>query len=208
VDRNRLYGFVRGILRLFGLAYFRMESVGDENLAASGPMLLVCNHASNLDPPFVGTTARRHMHFLAKEELFNIPLFGPFIARINAHPINRVGVDRRALRECQEILSGGGALVIFPEGTRTRDGKLQEAKPGGAMIAAQAQVPIVPVYIEGSFEALPRGRWFPRPKKVRVHYGKPFNAADAMKGAGRRERYEALSAEMMRRIAQLEPRRA
>ncbi len=204
---NLLYGVVRAILRLFGLAYFRMESTGDENISAPGPMLLVCNHASNLDPPFVGTTARRQMHFLAKEELFQVPLFGPFIRRINAHPINRGGVDRRALRECQDILAGGEVLVVFPEGTRTTDGRLQEAKPGAAMIAAQAQVPIVPVYIEGSFEALPRGVSFPRPRKVRVHYGKPFSAADAMKGDSKRERYEALSAEMMRRIAELEPRR-
>ena len=184
MDRNRLYGFVRGILRLFGLAYFRMESVGDENLAASGPMLLVCNHASNLDPPFVGTTARRHMHFLAKAGAVQYSPLRPVHRPDQRAPINRGGVDRRALRECQEILSGGGVLVIFPEGTRTRDGNCRRRSRGGAMIAAQAQVPIVPVYIEGSFEALPRGRWFPRPKKVRVHYGKPFNAAERNEGCG------------------------
>jgi 1-acyl-sn-glycerol-3-phosphate acyltransferase len=207
VPRNWAYTVVRGVLRLAGLAYFRMEATGHDNIPAKGGALLVSNHASNLDPPLVATNARRHMHFLAKEELFESRIFGGLCRKLQAHPINRGGVDRRALRECLDILSAGEILVVFPEGTRTPDGTLQEAKPGVAMIAAQAQVPVVPVYIEGSFGAMPRGVSFPRPRKVRVHYGRPFDAADAMRGEGKRERYEALTAEMMRRIAELAPRR-
>ncbi len=201
------YRIVRAFLRVIARAYFRISEVGPENIPLTGPAIVASNHASNLDPPLAAVTCHRELHFLAKEELFRVPLFSRLIWALNARPINRGGVDRKALRECADILKAGGVLVIFPEGTRTRDGNLQEAKPGAAMIAAQAGVPIVPAYIDGSFAAMPRKGGFPRPARVTVYYGKPFLPEEAGGDpADKRARYEALANMMMARIAELRPK--
>ena len=200
---NLFYYFVQTVFSIAGSLWFRLDVVGMENLPREGGLLVVCNHASNLDPPVVGCKLPREGHFLAKEELFH-GLFGKICSALNAHPINRAGMDRKALRTCTDVLKSGGMLVIFPEGTRTRDGELQPAKSGAAMIAAQAGVPICPLYIDGTFNALPRGVSFPRRVKVRLHIGKPFSPQDALGDSeNKRGKYEALSDAMMAHIAEL-----
>ncbi|MCX7718013.1 MAG: 1-acyl-sn-glycerol-3-phosphate acyltransferase, partial [Candidatus Sumerlaeaceae bacterium] len=127
------------------------------------------------------------------------------------HPIRREGIDRKALRGVLEVLRQGNTLIIFPEGTRTPDGSLQEGKPGVAMIAAQAGAPIVPVFIDGSFRAMPRGAAWPRPVKVQIYFGQPFppDFSDPEDGATpRRGRYDRLAAEIMERIRQTAPDRS
>ena len=199
-----LYLLVWSVIKVLSHLLFRLGVRGRDNVPKTGGVLLVANHVSNLDPPLVAVSLWRPCHVLAKEELFRVPVLGWIIARINAHPIRRGGVDRQALREGVEIMTGGNILLLFPEGTRSRDGNLQEAKPGAAMIAVQANVPIVPVYVDGSFRSMPRGAAFPRPVKIRVFFGEPFMPADAMPAEGdKRVRYEALAAEMMARIARL-----
>ena len=203
---GRFYGFTRGVLAAISRTWLRHEIHGEENVPADGPALLVANHASNLDPPIAVILLRREVHFLAKEELFRVPLLGTAIRHLNAHPVRRGGVDRQALRECASVLASGGLLLLFPEGTRTRDGALQEAKTGAGMIALQAGVPVVPVYIDGTFDAMRRGMWFPRPRKVRVSYGRPFDPALVMGDLPKREGYARVADEMMRRIGELMPR--
>lgn len=198
------YRIVRALIRFVARILFRLEAVGSENIPSEGGCLLVSNHASNLDPPLIAVCVPRACHTLAKRELFDVPLLGWAIRRLYAHPIDRAGVDRRALKECIDILKGGNVLLLFPEGTRTRDGQLQQAKAGAAMIAMQADVPIVPVYIEGTYEALPRGKGWPRLRKIRVHFAPPFHPQEIVaEGGEKRKAYDSLAQEMMARIEQV-----
>lgn len=202
-----LYWFIRLLIRVAARILLRFEVHGVDLLPTSGGFLLVANHASNLDPPLIAAALSRPCHTLAKRELFDVPVLGWLIRRLHAHPIQRGGVDRRALRECLELLRRGDILLLFPEGTRTRDGELQTGKAGAAMLAAQAQVPIVPAYIDGTFRALPRGAKRLRFAKIRVYFGKPFAVSQVVPAPTEgRQAYDLLAVEIMRRIAELAPR--
>ena len=181
---------------------FRLEVHGREQVPAAGPLLLVSNHVSLLDPPIVGGASPRDLHFMAKEELFGIPLLGWLIRRLNARPVKRDGSDGRALKTALRLLREGRALLVFPEGTRGVEGRLGEGKPGVGMLAVMSGATVVPVHVSGSGRALPAGRVVPRPAKVRVRFGPPlhFKAAGAEE---RKERYREATREMMRAIAQL-----
>jgi len=194
------------ILRLLALGLarllFRIEARGIGHVPRSGPALIAANHSSVLDPPIVAAAAPRPLHFLAKAELFSIPLFGRLISAVNARPVRRAGADPAALRAALRILQAGQALLIFPEGTRGDEGTLREAKPGAGMLAVLSKTPVVPTYIEGSGRALPRGRWLPCLTKVRVSFGPPLSF-DGDDGAGRKERYHEASRAMMAAIARV-----
>jgi 1-acyl-sn-glycerol-3-phosphate acyltransferase len=197
-----LYGICKpvavGILRLL----FRLEVRGIEHVPADGPLLIVSNHSSLLDPPIVGGACPRPLTFMAKAELFRIPGFGEFIRRLGASPVRREGADPSALRMAQRVLANGGALLVFPEGTRGPEGVLREAKPGAALLAVQSGAAVVPVYVRGSGRAWPRGRRLPRPAKVVVTFGAPLRFQRAV-GADRKACYEAASRQMMTAIAEL-----
>lgn len=197
-----LYTIVR--LLALGLArlLFRIEARGIGHVPRSGPALIVANHSSVLDPPIVAAAAPRPLHFLAKAELFSIPLFGRLISAVNARPVRRATADPAALRAALRILQAGQALLIFPEGTRGDEGALREGKPGAGMLAVLSGAPVVPAYIEGSGLALPRGRWLPRRTKICVTFGPPFTFS-ANGGPGRKERYREASRQMMAAIARL-----
>ncbi len=197
-----LYGALKSFAVALMRLAFRLEISGREHVPAAGPLLLVSNHVSLLDPPLVGGAAPRELYFLAKEELFGIPLFGRLIRALNARPVKRDGSDSRALKAALRLLAEGRALLIFPEGTRGVEGRLGEGKPGAGMLAVMSGAPVVPVYVSGSGRALPAGRSVPRPAKVRVRFGPAlhFKAAD---DEARKERYREASREMMRAIAQL-----
>jgi len=181
---------------------FRLEVRGREHVPSSGPLLVVSNHVSVLDPPFVGGAAPRDLYFLAKEELFAIPLLGWLITQLNARPVKRDGSDTRALKMALRLLAEGRALLMFPEGTRGAEGSLREGKPGVGMLAVMSGAPVVPVYVSGTGRALPRGRSVPRLAKVRVTFG-PALHFKAGAGDRRKERYGEAAQEMMRAITQL-----
>jgi 1-acyl-sn-glycerol-3-phosphate acyltransferase len=190
--------FAVGVMRLgFGL-----RARGTEHVPMTGKALFVSNHSSFLDSPLVGGASPRTLHFMAKAELFGIPLFGRLIRALNARPVRREGGDAGALRTGLRVLEDGQALLVFPEGTRGPEGTLREGKPGAGMLAVLSGAPVVPVYIEGSGRAWPRGRRFPRPARVTVTFGKPLHFAPA--GAKeRKEYYAAAGREMMAAIAAL-----
>jgi 1-acyl-sn-glycerol-3-phosphate acyltransferase len=144
----------------------------------------------------------RQLTYLAKAELFDVPGFGGLIRRLGAQPLRRQGADPSALRTAQRVLQGGGALLVFPEGTRGDEGVLREAKPGAALLAIQTGAAVVPAYVHGSGRALPRGRWLPRPAKVRVTFGAPLTFPKAT-GRDRKAQYEEASRQMMAAIARL-----
>ena len=202
-----LYAILKPIAVALMRVLFRLEAVGRELVPATGPVLIVSNHVSVLDPPLVGGAAPRPVCFMAKEELFRIPLFGRLIHALNARPVRRDGSDMRALKSSLALLREGRALLVFPEGTRGVEGEPpRPGKPGVGMLAVLSGAPVVPVYVSGSGAALPRGRAVPRPHKVRVTFGPPLVFKPEGKTAGddgRKEAYREAAQEMMRAIAQL-----
>src|SRR5919108_5256603 len=197
-----LYDVVKPVAMVVMKVLFRVEAHGTEHVPASGAVVLVANHSSFLDPPLVGGVAPRPLTFLAKAELFDVPGLGPLIRRLNAKPLKREGADTTALRTAHRVLQDGGALLVFPEGTRGDEGVLRPAKPGAALLAMQTGAPVVPVYISGSGAAWPRGRRLPRPAKGVVTFGAPLSFTRAT-GADRKEQYEEASRRMMAAIARL-----
>ena len=197
-----LYAICKPIVVVIMKLLFRLEARGTEHVPATGPFLIVANHSSFLDPPLVGGMTPRRLTFLAKAELFRVPVFGALIRRLGSQPLRRDGGDVAALRTAQRVLQDGGALLVFPEGTRGDEGVLRPAKPGAALLAMQTGVPVVPAYVRGSGRAWPRGQRLPRPAKVVVTFGPPLSFARPT-GADRKAQYEAASRRMMAAIAEL-----
>src|SRR2546428_3079164 len=171
---SRPYACVKPVVAVLMRLFFRVEVKNPEHVPLAGAVLLVANHSSLLDPPLVGGVVPRQLSFLAKAELFRIPLFGPLIRRLNARPVRREGPDPGALRMALRVLEEDGALLIFPEGTRGAEGVLRPAKAGAGMLAVKSGAPVVPVYISGSGRAWPRGQRLFRPAKVTVAFGPPL----------------------------------
>jgi 1-acyl-sn-glycerol-3-phosphate acyltransferase len=200
-----LYAVLKPIAVALMRLLFRVEGRGMEHVPAEGPVLIVANHSSVLDPPLVGGMCPRQLTFLAKAELFRIPGLGGLIRRLGAQPLRREGADPSALRTAQRVLAEGKALLVFPEGTRGEEGTLREAKPGAALLAVQSGATVVPAYVSGSGRAWPRGRRLPRPAKVVVTFGTPLRFQRAT-GAERKAQYEIASRQMMAAIADLRDR--
>lgn len=160
-----LYRLGRVLFRLFFAVCYRWEVVGKEHIPDRGPVVICPNHIHNLDPPLVGSAIDRKVHFMAKEELFRIPILAPIIRRLGAFPVRRGASDRKAFKRAVEILQEGKVLAIFPEGTRSRNGRLGKAHPGAALIALKGNADVVPAAIIGPY------RFF---GKVRIVFGPPF----------------------------------
>jgi len=197
-----LYEILKPLVVLLMRAWFGLRVRGAEHIPSSGPALIVSNHQSILDPPVIGGAARRQIYFLAKAELFRIPLVGWLFRALHARPVRREGSDPRALRTAALLLEEGKALLVFPEGTRSLDGRLGKGKPGVGMLAVTSGAPVVPAYVSGTLEALPKGAAWPRRSQVSVSFG-PALHFKAPISVGRKERYREATEEMMRGIAQL-----
>ena len=197
-----LYEILKPLVVLLMRAWFRLRVRGAEHIPSSGPALIVSNHQSILDPPVIGGAARRQIYFLAKAELFQIPLFGWLFRALHARPVRREGSDPGALRTAALLLEEGKALLVFPEGTRSLDGRLGRGKPGVGMLAITSGAPVVPAYVSGTLEALPKGAAWPRRSQVSVSFG-PALHFKAPISSGRKERYREAAEEIMRGIAQL-----
>ena len=180
------------------------EVKGREQIPPTGGLVVASNHISFWDPPLIGAVLPREVHFLAKEELFANPVFGALIRSYNAIPIRRGMVDLSGMARAVETLRRGEALLLFPEGTRMRDGRLHPARPGVGMMAVNADVPIVPCYISGS--SRPRGWWL-RTSRVRVSFG-PARKWQDLAGPGAdltpgRALYQHIGDAVMREIARV-----
>ena len=149
-------------------AMSRWEVKGRDQIPQSGGLIVASNHVSFWDPPLVGAAILREAHFLAKEELFSTPVLGPLIRSVNAIPIRRGMADLSGMSRAIASMKSGGALLMFPEGSRMRDGELHPARPGVGMMAVHADVPIVPCFISGSNR--PR-QWMVRRGRVRIWFG-------------------------------------
>ena len=180
------------------------EVRGRENIPSSGGLIVASNHISYWDPPLVSIAAVREMYFLAKEELFRPPVFGQLIRAYNAIPIRRGVVDMSGLSKAKDVLRAGRALIMFPEGTRARDGELHAARPGVGFLAVATDARIVPTYVTGSDRP---GQWLFRRVKPRVWFGpsrtwRELAGPDAELEPGR-ALYQSVGAGVMREIAAL-----
>ncbi len=182
--------------------FFHYRVVGAENMIEEGPCIIAANHCSYLDPPLVGVACQRAIHYLARKSLLDIPVLGPILPQLNVIPVDQKNADRSALMGAIRVVRNGGAVLIFPEGSRSPDGKLQPAQPGIGMIVAKTGAPVVPVRISGSFQAFPRGTATPRFVPVKVTIGAPL----FFEGSGTEDRalYQKRSDCIMTAVAALE----
>ena len=179
--------------------FFHYRVIGAENMIEEGPCIIAANHCSYLDPPLVGIACRRAIHYLARKTLLDWPVLGPIFPDLNVIPVDQNNADRSALRGVIRVVQNGGAVVVFPEGSRSPDGRLQPAQPGLGMIVAKTGAPVVPVRICGSFTALPRGRQRPRLAAVTVVVGRALRfPAEITEG---REAYQKISDRVMDAVA-------
>ncbi len=188
--------------------YNRLSSEGSRNLPKEGPVLVVANHSSNLDPPIVAFSfLHRPLMFMGKAELWEKRWLGKIIEALGCFPVQRdAAADKRAIVSAIRCLKDGEALLLFPEGTRTPDGTIQQFHPGAARIAlAVPGTRILPVRIHGAFDAMGRGAGFPKPRKIRVVVGDAFDPNE-IKGLpdDKKSLYQAVTDEMFRRISALE----
>jgi 1-acyl-sn-glycerol-3-phosphate acyltransferase len=198
--------------RLLYATYFRWRVFNPERVPQTGGVILASNHASFLDPPLVGSGLHRGINYLARESLFRFPGIGALLRSWNAVPVDRDGGGAKGLKIILDRLLDGNGIILFPEGTRTRDGKLQPARSGIGLIVAKSTAPVVPVRVFGTFEAYGRNQKIPLPKGVAVKYGKPMNfeklRADAKNcdKARLKEIYQDIADEIMMAISRLEPK--
>jgi 1-acyl-sn-glycerol-3-phosphate acyltransferase len=168
---NVWYAFWKNFVYIIGRIVFRLRVEGRQYEPRTGPLIVAGNHASLLDPPLVGACLRRQSAYMAKEELFSVPILGPWLRSIGSFPVRRGSPDRKAIRRSLAVLERGGVLVIFPEGTRSLDGRLRDPEPGAAMIALRTGVPVLPAAVINSHRILPKNARWPRFEQVTVRFG-------------------------------------
>ena len=175
-----LYSFAKNLVYVLLKPVYRFEVIGLEHFPKNGGVLLCSNHIDNLDPPVVGIVSPRPVHFMAKEELFSIPVLGPILPRINAFPVKRVMSDREALRKGLSILKEGKVMGLFPEGTRSKTGELQKGLAGAGFFALRTDAAVLPCAIIGPYRKF---------RRLKVVFGPPIDFSDYKKDG------EKLSAE-------------
>lgn len=192
-----IYSIAKIILKVLFAIGLRMRVEGAENIPAEGPLVIASNHLSLLDPPVIGVASTRKVHFMAKQELF-VPILGDLYKILGAFPVRRGGADRAAIKHGIDILKNNQVLAIFPEGTRSKTGKLGKAEPGALMMASKVLATIVPCCVVGT-DFRRQGKIWP---KVTVRFGKPiYFPADAVVN---KEFLHDMTEDLMQHIAKLQ----
>jgi 1-acyl-sn-glycerol-3-phosphate acyltransferase len=195
----RWFWLARWMCRVFCMLLFKWRFYGLDNIPEKGPFLLVSNHQSFLDPIFCGAPPKRHLYFLARETLFKNWFFGPLITSTNAIPVKLEHGDLAAMKKVIGKLKQGRGVCLFPEGTRTDDGKILPFKAGLGLLCRRGNAAIVPVVIDGAFECWPRTKKLFSPGgTIIVNYGKAITAEQA-KNMGDEKLAELLT-ETLRRM--------
>jgi 1-acyl-sn-glycerol-3-phosphate acyltransferase len=198
------YWLFATLARILSRLFFGYRIVHRERLPESGGLILAANHQSYFDPPLVGICSRRAVHYLARKSLMDWPFFGPMFPDMNVIPVDRDGNDMSALKKVIHKIREGEGVVLFPEGTRSPDGRLQPAQPGVGLVIAKTLAPVVPMRIFGSYEAFPKNSKGLKLRPIRVVVGEPLHFTEQDVGAGRREDYLRLSQRVMDAIGALE----
>ncbi|GAA6755891.1 acyl-phosphate glycerol 3-phosphate acyltransferase [Thermus sp. 2.9] len=201
---NPVYRAAWYLARFLLHALFGYRVEGAENVPQEGPVILAANHLSILDPIAIGAGVRRPVSFLARADVFRLPLLAWLLPRLYAIPVERGQSDLSAIKSALRALERGMAFGIFPEGTRSRTGKLQPFKTGVAAIALRTGSPVVPVAVIGTDKAWPVGRKLFRLRRpIRVVYGKPILVPRAERIS--RQELENLTREIEARVRELLP---
>jgi 1-acyl-sn-glycerol-3-phosphate acyltransferase len=199
-----LYGVVRAVATILIPVFAKLRTEGIENIPSDGPVILALNHISWFDIPLMSVRVPRITHYMAKMELFQVPLLGGFLRLTGAFPVRRGERDLDALRTAERLLSEGEVIVIFPEGHRSGTGSLGPGHPGTAYIAMRTGVPVVPIGIFGTERTLKGFRFGPFAPRVTVRFGQAFRLD---RPASKRDRTSLPQAsdQIMRAIAALLP---
>lgn len=203
------YGLARFLLRILFRLFYRWRILHAERVPLHGPLILAANHASFLDPPVIGSSLDREISYLARKSLFRFPVIGTCLRKWNAVPVDVQGGGASGVLAILDRLNAGGAIILFPEGTRTHDGHLQPARSGIGLVVAKSHAPVVPVLVEGTYHAWHRHQHFPRPGKITVTYGEPMlfqSLREEAKTCSKqrvKEIYQAISNQIMAKIAAL-----
>ena len=201
----------RSFRMIFG-TYFRWRVYHPERVPLTGPVILASNHASYIDPPLVGSGVSRQINFLAKDAIFKVPVLASILRSWEVVPVDRDGGTGRGLKTILDRLSRGGAIILFPEGTRSRHGELNPARSGLGLTVIKSSAPVVPVRVFGTFAAFGADKLLPRPKQLIVKYGKPMMfetlraEAETCAKPRLKEIYQQVSNEVLQAIAALEPK--
>jgi 1-acyl-sn-glycerol-3-phosphate acyltransferase len=184
------YDFSKVIVRSIARTLWRARAFGAENVPAKGPLIVACNHLSYLDPPMLGCLAPRRIRYMAKKELFEVPLLGGLIRALGAYAVDRRGSATGAIKRSLQVLEAGGVVGIFPEGTRNLSGTIAP-QTGVALLASLGRTPVVPACIRGTDRALRLGR-------IEVAFGAPLSPPNGRKAT--REDLAKFTAEIMKAI--------
>jgi 1-acyl-sn-glycerol-3-phosphate acyltransferase len=179
--------------------YFRGRVYGIEQVPQHGPLVIVANHASDFDPPLVSCSVRRPVSYMAKEELFRVPVLSSAIRLYGAYPVKRGSADRSAIRAAIAQLNQGWAVGIFLSGTRTTDGRIPEAKLGAALIAAKTGAPLLPLSLWGTDQIFAKGSLIPRPVPITIRIGSVIPAP----ASTQRDELETVTQQCVETIHQL-----
>jgi 1-acyl-sn-glycerol-3-phosphate acyltransferase len=185
-----MYEFFRVVLRILFSLLFRLRAEGLHNIPKDGPVIMCCNHISNIDPPLLGSPFERKIYYMAKEELFKIPVLGWIIPRIGAFPVKRGGVSKESIRNALNLLSEGKMIGVFPEGTRNSK---VPAKKGAAVLALRSEAVIVPAAIIGNYSLF---------NPMIIRYGEPIKM-DEFRSQSDGDSSEQVTAEIMKAINRL-----
>ncbi len=202
-----LWHFFRILFRIgFARRIYHVERVPSQ-----GPVLIAANHASFMDPPLIGSSLPREITYLARDTLFRFPIIASFLQYINVIPVDRGGKSPRGLKVIASRLKAGHPVILFPEGTRSSDGKLRQAKSGIGLLAIKSDAPILPVRVFGTFEAYGRHMKWPRLHPVDIKFGRVLDLkhlrAEAKTASKDRLKaiYQEAADAIMQAIADLEP---
>jgi 1-acyl-sn-glycerol-3-phosphate acyltransferase len=194
------YYFVRNLACHFFNHAFDTEATYQTPIPKSGPLLIVSNHLSFLDPPIVSAFIPRSVYFVARKTLFKNSLFGHLITSLHAFPIDQENPDIASLRRILQHLRENHAVLLFPEGARSKTGHPSSPQPGIGWIASKADVPILPVKIHGTYEALPAGARFIRYHPLRVSYGTPTRIPPQLCSSKSKDAYIKIAEYLMEQI--------
>lgn len=199
-----MYKLVYILSNILCCILFRLKKKGIENFPDEGPVILASNHLSFLDPIVIPTASRRRMHFMAKAELFEVPVLGWLIRKFDSFPVKRGMLDKTAIKNSLDVLKNGNVLLLFPEGARSLTGDIGEAKPGVGFIVYHSRSPVVPVLLVGTNKALPMDAWMIRPRKVKVIFGEPLYFDKYFSQTGSRDVYAQIGEDVMSAIKALD----
>lgn len=168
----KFYTFAKSVVNAIFRPLYRIKAIGAEQFPKEGGVLLCCNHISNFDPIVVGIMIKRDVYYMAKEELFKVPVFGKVVEMCNAFPVKRGMSDREALRKGLKVLKEGHVLGLFPEGTRSKNGELGKGLAGAGFFALKSEAEVIPCAIIGPYKSF---------RKLKMVYGRPIDMKELRK---------------------------